>query len=151
MTPAWRRSSAISINAAVKRLGFSVFVICHLLQGFILQCLSDPRFVGRQPGRADLSQGQQFVRTDVLALILCEAIQKNRPSAGAISDDHLVTAGAALPGSRDTLLDDATTQIGIDKPTLRPLDGLPQAFVRNPFTPREPRKPLGCENPHGLP
>jgi hypothetical protein len=49
---------------------------------------------------------------------------------------------------RNALLDQATAQVGIHDTLFRAVDRFTQTLVRDPFTPRKPRNPLGLESPH---
>ncbi len=55
-----------------------------------------------------------------------------------------------MPRPRDTLLDEAAAQIGIDDPTLRASNGLDQACIVDSLAPGKPRDPFGRENPHTI-
>jgi hypothetical protein len=48
----------------------------------------------------------------------------------------------------NTLLDEASAQIGVDQASFRPLNSLTQALVGNPLTSGKPCQPFGFEAPH---
>jgi hypothetical protein len=56
-----------------------------------------------------------------------------------------------LSSTRDPLLDDAATKIGVDQAMGRALDGLAQASIRNPLAARVPHQPFGFKNSHAIP
>jgi hypothetical protein len=56
-----------------------------------------------------------------------------------------------LPRPRNTLLDDAATQVGIDQAAHRPFDSSNQAGIRDTVLACELRKRLGFENTHQHP
>lgn len=85
-------------------------------------------------GLGDVPQGLQFVIVDVLPLALGKAVEEERPILRSIGRDHAKPARSPLPWSRDTLLDEATTQIGADKPTLGSFDRLLQTRVTDSRT-----------------
>ena len=104
----------------------------------------------RQELGSDVPQGLQLVVVDVLPLALGKAVEEERPILRSIGHDHAKPARSPLPWSRNTLFDEATTQIGVDKPTLGSLDRLFQTRVTDPLMPDETRDPFGFENPHGI-
>jgi hypothetical protein len=101
-----------------------------------------------QPPFADGAQIFQFFRLDVLALVLCKAIQENGAAPFPVGDDHPITAGATGSRPGNALLDQAAAQICVDRTLCRPLDGLAQTRVGNLLLPGEPPEPLRLENPH---
>jgi hypothetical protein len=73
-------------------------------------------------------------------------IQTSIPCGTRRSSD---TPGAALARTRDPLLDETATKIGIDQSPFGPRDGFPQNPVADPLLSGEPHKRLGREEPHG--
>ena len=56
----------------------------------------------------------EFVRLDVLALTLGEAIQKNRTVAFFVRNDHAIATGSAGSRPRHALFDQAAAEFGIN-------------------------------------
>src|SRR6266851_8204187 len=142
-----RMSSAVSSNALVRRLGFFFLIITHLLQNTFVEGLGDVLGVRRQPLKGNFAQRHQFVRFDILPLALGEAVKKHRAMPSAVGDQQAIAAGPTSPRSCNALLDDAATQVSIDKPLLRPRDCLAQAAVGNSLASCKSREPSGSENP----
>lgn len=76
------------------------------------------------PCGSNVPQGPQLAVLDVLAFVLGKTIKKDRPVLRSIGDDHTKSARSPLAWSRDALLDEAATQIGVDDTALGSRDGL---------------------------
>src|SRR5579883_969776 len=145
-------SRAVSRSSLVSRLvlplGFlACLVIFYLNQGSVVESLLD-RFVTRLKEAArDLPQGRQFFMVNVFALVFCKAKQENR-TMRTKADQQAKASSLALARSRDTLLDDAATQVRLDETTRGPINGIDQTFVRDAIFAGEFRKCFGFENPH---
>jgi hypothetical protein len=70
----------------------------------------------------------QLRSADVLAFVLGKGEKKNG-TIGPKSDQHAKAASFALPWSRNPLLDEAATEVRINQPPRRPLDGIDQTEI----------------------
>jgi hypothetical protein len=93
-------------------------------------------------------QPYQLVIVDVVALVLGEAMKENGAHPLAVDEKNPVPARAALAFAREPLLDNATTEIGINEATLSALDGIAQAVVINPLLAGKTTETLGREDSH---
>ncbi len=50
----------------------------------------------------------QFVRFDVVFLVLGEAVEEDYPPLGSVSHQHPITARPSMPRARDPLLNETT-------------------------------------------
>jgi hypothetical protein len=60
-----------------------------------------------KPSNRNLSQRCQFIVSDVLTLVFCEAIKEHRTITGTLGDHQPIAARASLPFPRYPLLDNA--------------------------------------------
>ena len=65
-----------------------------------------------------------FMLIDVVLFLLCKSINEESPSSPGIQDDCAVATGFSLSGSRNSLLDYTTSEIGIDPASF----GTPNSF-----------------------
>jgi hypothetical protein len=88
------------------------------------------------------------VIVDVVALVLGEAMKENGAHPLAVDEKNSVPARAALAFAREPLLDNATTEIGVNEATLSAFDGIAQAVVINPLLAGKTTETLGREDSH---
>jgi hypothetical protein len=109
------------------------------------------RNLGLAPGHhlfRSSPQSSKFIRIDVVALVLGEAIQEHCASAGPIDNQDAEPARSALALSSHALLDHATAEIGVHQPTLDTLNGFAQTILVNSLPAAETREALGSVDAH---
>src|ERR1700685_2152633 len=79
----------------------------------------------------------QLVLVNVIALALGEPVDKNGSLFSAECHERSIASAAPLPLPSDALLNQATAEIGVDKPLSCALDSLAEARVGDPFLARE--------------
>jgi hypothetical protein len=84
----------------------------------------------------------------ILLRALGEAEQKHGEVANAIGNHRPVPSAPARALPRNSLLDDASTKVSIDKPSFRSRDGLRKAGVGYAFASRVFIEQLGCGEFH---
>ena len=97
--------------------------------------------------RSNLPQSFQFGIFDVFALVLGETEQKDRSFRSKANQETKSTA-LAFTRSGNALLDDLTSEVGINQTTHRSLDGGYQAGISDAILSRELRQGPGLENAH---
>ena len=97
-----------------------------------------------QEGVCDLSHGFKFHILDIFTFILRETEQKDR-TVRAKTSKQAKTCSFTLPWPRNTLLDDAPSQVGVDQTARCPFDGSYQAGIWNAVLTGEPCKRLGLK------
>jgi hypothetical protein len=133
----------------MSREGFLVFVVVifHLDQDSSPHVLGNFARIGK-PLPGDCLQNVQFVGVNVVPVAFGEAEQEHSKVAEAIRDQRSVAAALPLALPSHPLLDEATAEVGVDKPLPCPVNRLGQARIGDTFASREFGKESGFENPH---
>jgi hypothetical protein len=74
-------------------------------------------------------------------------VNEKCPGASPVQNHNAKTAGFSLAGPRDTLLDDATAEVGVDDPALGIRNHPAECRIPERSLSGEPGKRLGLEYP----
>jgi hypothetical protein len=116
-------------------------ISCRHLERLVVQC----QHFDRQQ-----SECFQFLSVDVVAIILCKAIDKEGTVISPEQHDGAVSARLALPLAGKTLLDNASAEISVDQAGVGPLKGSPERCIRDAFPCGKTHKGLGLEDAHRI-
>jgi hypothetical protein len=130
--PTRPRPRAVSaISARIRSRPVIFLATIHLHQFVVRDRPLDRLHARAQQAASDLAPILQFVRLDVVALALGEAVQEHTArSPDQVGKDRPVAAPLTLAFARHPLLDQAAAEVGIDQPVICPHDGIPQHRVR---------------------
>jgi hypothetical protein len=82
------------------------------------------------------------------ASFIARTIEENRSVFHPVGNHHAVSAGSSLATAVDSLLDQATAEVGVDQPAFGAHNGFEKACVCDSFVPGESRKPSRLESLH---
>ena len=97
---------------------------------------------------ASKRKSSQLLSIDIVPIVLCEAVDKERSRLSSEQHDTAKSARLALSLTSETLLDHTAAEIGVDEAGLRPSNGIAESGSRNTFLCREPGEGLGLEEAH---
>jgi len=123
----------------------------HLDQNSILDGLLEKLGISLHPRSGNILKCRQFFGRDVLPLVFSKSIKKNRALVSPECHQPSKRAPLTLPRSSQPLLDHTPTQVGIDQPTVSPLDRFPQGSVCKALPACEFQKIFRLENLHAAP
>jgi hypothetical protein len=97
-----------------------------------------------------LPESREFSGSHVAFGIFCETINEDCPHIGPVCDQRPIAAGSSLARSRHTLLDDTTTEIGVDYTAFGARDRSTQRGIIDLLLAGKPREVLRLEDPHAV-
>jgi hypothetical protein len=125
-----------------------LLIAFHFHQGprYERQCKRSVGIVQKLSG--ELLKGGELVVPDIVTLVFCETMDKERSLTPFGHDQGAEPAGFSTPSASDSLLDYAAAEIGIDHVPLDIPHRLTEFCTRDPRLARETRKRFVLKNPH---